>query len=89
MSDDGNIKHQAEGMADIFAAAFSSVYVQGALDHPELHQTFEGSIGCIDIIIDSVMAVLSDLDVSSSMGPDEFHPCLLKSCKTELAYPLW
>ena len=62
---------------------------KGTLDHPEPHQTFEGSIGCIDITIDSVMAVLSDLDVSSSMDPDELHPCLLKSCKTELAYPLW
>lgn len=89
MSDNGNVINQAEDMANIFAAAFSSVYVQGIPDHPEPHQTFDGSIGCIDITLDSVMAVLSELDVSSSMGPDELHPHLLKSCKVELAYPLW
>ena len=91
LSDNGNVIEQAEDMANIFAASFSSVYLQGIPERPEPPRTFDGSIGYILVIItlDSVMTVLSHLFVLSSMGPDELHPCLLKSYQAELSHPLW
>ena len=85
----GSVINQAEGMANAFAAAFSSVYVQETPEQPDPHQMCNGRIGDVDITLDHVLNVLSDLDVSTSMGPDELHPCLLKSCRSELSYPLW
>lgn len=87
-TDDGQAINDAKSMANIFGAAFSSVYVREAPDCPEPHQIYDGNMGHIDITLDTVEAALSELDVSTSMGPDEIHPCLLKFCRTELAYPL-
>ena len=87
--DDGRVVNDAEVMANSFAAAFASVYTRQVPDHPEPHQTFHGNIGDLTISTEDVESVLSNLDVTSSMGPDGIHPHLLKSCRSELSYPLF
>ena len=43
----------------------------------------------LEISHDNVKKALNQLDPSSSMGPDELHPCLLKACSSNLSYPIW
>ena len=52
------------------------------------HQIFEGVLGCPIITYEQVRLLLCNLDSSSSAGPDNVHPQLLKSCAASLAYPL-
>ena len=37
---------------------------------------------------DVVFKLLNNLDASSSAGPDEIHPIMLKSCAGEVSSPL-
>ena len=85
---DGEMVYDPKAMSELFATTFSSVYSASVPESPAPHQTFHGHIEELDITIDLVHDVLSKLDSSSSMGPDELHPHFLKSCRLELAYPL-
>lgn len=85
----GEIIHDPRAMSELFAASFASVYTSANPDSPFPHQVFHGGIGEIDISVDDVIAAVNQLDGSSSMGPDGIHPFFLKSCISELAYPLY
>ena len=43
----------------------------------------------VDIQLQDVLHVLQSLDVHSAAGGDSIHPMLLKSCASQLAYPLF
>ena len=73
-----------EVLADKFGEVQSSDDVSLVLNH----QAFEGVLHCPIISYEQVRLLLCGLDSSSSAGPDDVHPRLLKSCADSLAYPL-
>jgi hypothetical protein len=75
-------------MSEVFAASFSGVFVSAVPAHPAPFQSFAGSLTDVEFSRVGVQRVLSALDPSSSMGPDDLHPQLLKSCADELSLPL-
>ena len=64
------------------------MYVTDPLDDPAPHQTFNGCLSTINITFESVCKLVSSLDAEASMGPDEIHPKLIRSCNA-LVYPLY
>ena len=84
----GEIIQDPARMCEVFAAAFSGVFVSTAPTHPAPFQAFAGSLADVDVSRLGVQRVLLALDPSSSMGPDGLHPYLLRSCAAELALPL-
>ena len=84
----GQIITDSRIMAGSLAESFSSVYSVGLVANAAPHQTSSGSISSINITPDIVCKVLSSLDASSSMGPDELSPVVLKECCGSLAFPL-
>ena len=75
-------------MACEFAASFVSVYRCASLCSPSQHQLADNQMGDVTFEPRLVEEVLSSLDGSSSMGPDDLHPVFLKSCSSGLAAPL-
>ena len=86
--DSGELSDAPAAMAECFASSFSAVYSNDCPVNPAPYQTSDIEIDNIDITTDSVKAALLALDGNSAMGPDGIHPYFLKSCATELAYPL-
>ena len=84
----GQLSDDPKSMADLFADCFSSVYSKSVPRHPLPHQQSDGLLENITLTQDQILQGLLHLDGSSSMGPDEIHPLLLKNCATHLAYPL-
>ena len=84
----GQIISDSRNMAECFASSFSSVYSTDVLVEAAAHQVSDGNITDIEVTPGIVCAVLSSLDVSSSMGPDDVHPAVLKECSSSLAFPL-
>lgn len=75
-------------MSEIFVEAFSTVFTRGSPVNPSPHQCFDGNLSDIVFSVDDVQKILSNLDGTSAMGPDEVHPLLLKKCASQLALPL-
>ena len=75
-------------MAEAFADQFSVSYADFEASAAYPHQEFSGVLGDISINESVVAARLLDLDVNSSMGPDNIHPLLLRSCPS-LVRPLY
>lgn len=67
-------------MAQCFADTFCSIYTDYTPLPPAAHQTADACLTNIDITLEDVKIVLTELDADSSMGPDGIHPCLLKFC---------
>ena len=85
----GQLSDNPRDMCELFADAFSSVFTTTIPDNPHPHQHFQdSSLERVEITQETVLRVLLDIDGSSAMGPDEVHPLFLKSCATQLAYPL-
>ena len=74
-------------LSESFAGEFASIWRDPLPLMQDYHCSFLGNFGSIQILHDCVRNKLSQLDVSSSMGPDGMHPMLLKSCPS-LARPL-
>ena len=76
-------------MADSFLTAFASVFSTSLPDTPAQHQRCPpgAELDNIEFSPDEVKAVLCALDPHSAMGPDGFHPQLLKACAEALARP--
>jgi hypothetical protein len=85
----GNLVSDPLEMCNIFVSKFASIFISDIPQDPAPYQQTVHVMGNVTITLDEVLAVLSALDANSSMGPDGLHPCLLKSCATSLAYPLW
>ena len=86
---DGTISDDGGTMAELFSRAFASVFSNVVPASPVPHVSYTGTIDSINIDLDEVEQELCELDDGGSMGPDDLHPCLLKSCRSQLAYPLW
>ena len=84
MGDDDDPK----AMSECFAESFAAVYSRVSPNNPAPHQHFDDQIDDMVITPDHVRTILQGLDANSAMGPDGIHPQLLKSCASELAYPL-
>ena len=79
-----------EIMAEQFAAAFSSVFSTDTPCTPASHQCFVGELTeATNFYIFTVAKSLETLNTSSSMGPDNLHPFLLKHCSDSLATPIF
>lgn len=72
----------------MFASAFASVYAESDPTSPSPYQTVDISIPDIDISISDVTWALNQQNPSSAMGPDGIHPFFLRSCASQIAYPL-
>lgn len=86
--DSGQLTDKPGEMAEVFASAFASVFTRHYPDRPFPHQSFDGSMGPISFLVSHILKALQSLDGNTAMGPDRLHPLLLKSCATQLAYPL-
>ena len=86
-SADGLVITNRAALSESFAGEFASIWGDPLPLVQDYHCSFPGNFGSIQISLDCVRNKLSQLDVSSSMGPDGMHPMLLKSCPS-LAHPL-
>ena len=84
----GSLSDSPTEMAETFATSFAAIYTHGTPANPASYQQFDGSIRSITVTVHDVYTALSDLDPNSAMGPDGIHPAFLKSCASEVAYPL-
>ena len=77
-------------MAEALATAFASVYTSHAVSDSDVgnHQSVHTSMSPVDMQLCDVLHILQSLDVHSAAGGDSIHPMLLKSCASQLAYPL-
>ena len=55
---------------------------------PAPHQQCGSIMEPLDITFDMVFDLLQGMSSNSSPGPDNVHPCAIKSCAAALAYPL-
>ena len=72
-------------MSETLASAFAAVYVKETPAFQEPHQTFDGTIGTIQVTVEHVLSHLHALDANSAMGPDFIHPPVLKNALMYLA----
>jgi hypothetical protein len=86
---DGVVSSDCGVMSELFADAFSSVYVENDPIDPAPHRWFDGSIDTVPLQLPIVHSKLADLDAGTSMGPDGIHASLLKACRETLSYPLF
>jgi hypothetical protein len=75
-------------LSEIFARNFSSAFVADVPVSPAQIAPVGVLADDLSFSVDGVYSLLCALDSSSAMGPDEIHPMLLKSCASELAFPL-
>ena len=85
--ENGDLTADCHEMAEMLSDAFCSVYTAQDLNFPFPHQRSNATLGDVEITLDDVRDRLNSLDPNTSMGPDEIHPLLLKSCPS-LAVPL-
>lgn len=74
-------------MAELLASGFCTVYALHELHGSFPHYWYDTSINVIPGTFYDNKHRLSSLDVHSSMGSDDLHPCFIKSCPS-LAIPL-
>ena len=84
----GSLTDSPEEMVEVFAYSFSSVFTKNCPSNPSPHQQYEGIIDNITFPVKHVHKALECLDGNSAMGPDNINPLMLKSCASQLAYPL-
>ena len=85
----GEITNDSGLLSNTFVDAFASVFVREDPPLPVLVGSVDLEMEDIHLSVDSVRQALMSLDSQSSMGPDNLHPMLLKSCAVALAYPLY
>ncbi|MEL7427559.1 MAG: reverse transcriptase family protein [Bacteroidota bacterium] len=76
------------GMSELFADAFSSVFVPTIPGNPHPYQQSTARMGDIQITFGVVRDILKSLSPSSSAGADGVHPSLLYHCNDVIALPL-
>ena len=85
---DGRVVVEERSMCNLLAVSFSGVFVARAPHNPQPFQQFDGRISEVAFSRDVVEGVLLSLDPTSSSGPDEIHPRLLRECARALSTPL-
>ena len=84
----GNLVQTNWGMSEIFADAFSSVYVSGVPAHPHPYQTANAQMEDLTVSYEVIRKILENLAPSSSAGADGVHPSILHNCADVIALPL-
>lgn len=79
-----------QGICDLFATHFSSVYVKSSNGSLRSHQPYEPKnyIGNIYLSTGDIEKKLKRIDKSKSTGPDNIPPIFLFHCANSLALPL-
>ena len=85
---DGTTVHDYSQMSNVFATAFSAVFVPDTTVDPHPYEVCNGHTEDINISYDAVLSVISSLSDTSSPGPDGLHPALSKNCAAAVALPL-
>ena len=83
----GEIVRDNGEMSNVFVDAFAAVFVVDIPDQPVIVQPVGHVIGAFHFSVRVVRWALMALDTQTSMGPDDLHPILLKSCASALAEP--
>ena len=86
--EDSALTYDYAAMSELFADAFSSVYIPNAPANPYPYQTHNGSMEELVVTLDAVLEVLSSLSKTSSAGTDNVHPSILVNCAEAVALPL-
>ena len=88
--EDGSLSDDPALMAETLASAFVSVHSDYTPTESGItnHQTSLSHMSPLDIQLGDVLQVLLSLDTRSSAGADNIHPMFLKSCASQVAYPL-
>ena len=77
-------------MAECFVESFVGVLNSAVVPHhPQAHQFSDSVLSDVPFTLSNVKTALSALDPTSSMGPDGFHPLMLKSCSESISLPLY
>lgn len=85
---DGTVTSNCAVMSELLADEFFSFYVSTDPVSPAPHQSFSGSFTDVPLSLSDVVQRFTEMEVDSSMGPDNIHPMLLHSCPT-LAEPFF
>ena len=85
---EGNLVQSSLGMSELFAGAFSSVYVSTLPASPHPYQQSNTMMTDILVTYDAVIEILDGISPSSSAGADGIHPSLLHNCSAVIALPL-
>ena len=85
----GEIVKDPLQMKNIFAEAFVTVFVDVIPTNPPLSQPVSTRMEGCRFSLWLVRMALEALNLYISMGPDNIHPMLLKSCASSLAYLLY
>ena len=77
--------------AEVFNKSFQSVYVTEDIQKvPNLKVNHNADIPeDVEVDIEKVENLLSDINVNKAMGPDGLHPRCLSECSKELAMPVF
>ena len=84
----GSLVQSNIGMTELFAKAFSSVYVTSTPANPHPYQRSNLQMEDLDVSYDNVREILLGLSPSSSAGADGIHPSFLHHCADVIALPL-
>ena len=84
----GEVVGDARLMSEVLAESFSLVFRSDIPPEISEHQVAPTLMRQISVSYDEVLNQILKIDSSSSCGPDNMHPQMLKSCATEFAYPL-
>ena len=85
----GEIVKDPLQMSEVFIEAFVTVFVDEIPANPTLSQPVNTRMKGCCFSLELVRMALEALNPHTSMGPDNIHPMLLKSCASSLAYPLY
>ena len=85
---DGRVCSDPLEMAECLAGAFGSVYRSDIPQTQDAHQTSDYLLPPLTFSQDDVKTLLTNIDGSSAMGPDELHPLILKNCADVISHPL-
>ena len=84
----GSLVQTNWGMSEIFADAFSSVYVSEVPANPHPYQTSNAQMEDLTVSYDTIKKILENLAPSSSAGADGVHPSILHNCAEVISLPL-
>ncbi|CAB0006769.1 unnamed protein product, partial [Nesidiocoris tenuis] len=87
MTFEGRSSRTMDGIAELFATYFSSVYDPPVLNDPSYPESNLISLSSLSVSLQQVQRELASLDPSKGMGPDGVPPLLLKHCPS-MAIPL-
>ena len=87
---DGELTDDPRSMAECFVESFAGVLESATTPHqPQNHQHTDSYLSEAPFTLSRVRTALASLDPNGSMGPDGFHPVMLKRCSEAISLPLY